>query len=88
MIFTRSLSKLPVALTLRNSFGGALLSVTIGADSLKIAETVIISCNDMVYLCGLRATDALELVSDQNPLPETIPVTRESLLASRSLPVT
>lgn len=89
MILTRSLPELTLALTYTNSFGGTLLSVTVCAQRLKVTPAMVIACNDVVYFCGLRATALTdEPVTVQDSLPETIPVTRESSLAVRSLPLT
>ncbi len=63
--------------------------MTVIADSLQVAETVIVSCLDVVYLCGFLATEIAPVpVTGKYLFAETTPVTWESSLAGRSLPVT
>lgn len=77
MILSRSLSKLPVALTLSNSLVGAFTAMTVSAETLKIAETMIVSCNDMIYFSGPQATYLTPVtVPGENKLPELVPMTR------------
>lgn len=89
MILTRSLPELTLALTYTDSFGGTLLPVTFCTQRLKVTPAMVIACNDMIYLCGSKATALTdEPVTVQDSLPETIPVTREPSLAVGSLPST
>jgi len=89
MTLTRSLPELTLSLTFTYSFGGTLLAVTFCTQRLKVTPTMVIACDDVVNLCGPRATALTdEPVTVQNTLPETVPVTRESFLAVRSLPST
>lgn len=89
MTLTRSLPELTLALTFRHSFGGTLLPVTFCTQRLKVTPAMVIAWNDVIYFCGPLATALTdEPVTVQNTLPETVPVTRESSLAVRSLPLT
>jgi hypothetical protein len=89
MFLWSALPERTLALTFHDSLSGAFFSVTISAQTLKVAETVIVPWDDVIYFCGPLATALTSMrVSDENSLSETEPVPWKSRLASTSLPVT
>lgn len=55
--------------------------MTVGAETLKVAATVVITGDDVINLCGLRATALTGvIVTLENSLPETVPVGWKPLL--------
>jgi hypothetical protein len=56
MLFWSALPERTLSFTFHDSLTGALLPVTVSAKTLKIAETMIVPSDDMIYFCGPLAT--------------------------------
>lgn len=56
MLLLRSLPERPLPLTFTNSLKGALFSVTVSAETLKILWPVVITSDDVIYFSGPKAT--------------------------------
>lgn len=56
MLLFGSLPERPFPLTFTYSLKGALFSVTVSAEALKIYQPVVVTSDDVIYFCGPKAT--------------------------------